>query len=227
MKINGRLLLILFAVALFIRIWNVNGQKAPRAGLTRNAAAVRTRTLAREKKTPSFELRRTADRTLPATGKMAFPVGSEELWTAQTVPFRLPEGLAPGTYRAVSDAGRVARLSIEGTARTANSSADFVAISTETERWYLIRLKSDGATGRFSFANAWNNRMPSVPDLQLSLPPVVANRKFDFTGYVPAATIDALPATEPAAETLIPTTPAEALVQQAERPAPPELPSPL
>jgi len=227
MKINGRLLLILCAVALFIHIWNVNGQKSHRSALPRNAATATSGAFVTTKKPPRPALRQTAELRAPAIGRETPPLGSEEIWTVQTVPFKLPEGLTPGHYRVVSDAGRVARLTIAPVARTAGASADFVAITTETERWYLIRLKSEGTTGRPSFSTAWDTMPPSVPDLSLSFAAPVANRKFDFTGYLLEAAIDATQTTEPTTENAVPASSGEVILQQAERPAPPELPSPL
>lgn len=227
MKINGRLLLILCAVVLFTRIWSANGHRSDRSALPRNAVTANSRALATTKSGSRPVLRQTAELRAPSKGRETTPVGSDEIWTVQTVPFKLPEGLAPGHYRVVSDAGRVGRLTIDPIARTAGAAPEFVAITTETERWYLIRLKSDLSGGRPSFSTAWNNRLPSVPDLTLSLDFPSANRKFDFTGCVPEAAIDATPTAEPPIENSLPASSGEALLQQAERPAPPELPSPL
>ena len=216
MKINGRLLLILCAVALFIRVWNVNDRRPARTALTGVAAVTAPRQP--ETRQPMPPLHRTAKKGEPLPAKSDLPPsGGEEMWTAESAPFQLPEGLPPGAYRVVSESGRVARLTIGATANGKGKEVvpDFLAISTASDRWYVIRLKVPSV--RPSFSAAWNDRLPSVPDIPLPPTDAMPNRKFDFSGYAAPEPIEAV----------APAAPVGATIEQAERPSPPELPSPL
>jgi len=216
MKINGRLLLILCAVALFIHLWNVNDRRPTRAALTGSAAVRDPRKS--ETRQPMPPLHRTATKAVPLPARADLPMpGGEEIWTAQSAPFQLPKGLPAGAYRVVSESGRVARLTIDATVNGTEKGGapDFLAISTASDRWYVIRLKA--SSGRPSFSTAWNDRLPSVPDIPLPPTDAMPNRKFDFSGYAAPEPIEAV----------APAVTVEAAIEQAERPSPPELPSPL
>src|SRR5205807_7163284 len=82
---------------------------------------------------------------------VAIPVTKEsvrfagESWTANDCPIPLPAGVAPGSYRVVDDAGRVAHLEVAPSAAiNQNASApianpEFYVLADGSSRGYFIR----------------------------------------------------------------------------------------
>jgi hypothetical protein len=218
MNINGRLLLLVVAIGLFVRVWKTNEHPRTRPVVrSRSEAAelIQSHAItAAEKAPPTTPVsdRRDRDERLPL----------EEIWTAATCPIPLPAGIAAGTYRVVNDSGRVAKLIVVAEVASPADASPPVA-ATELmmtvvggERWYLIGLRSDSTAIRSEDTpHATSNRVsPVVPEVALPADAPTANRKFDFSGY---DTIQA-----PAVEVID-----REVIEQASRPRPPEMPSPL
>ena len=105
---------------------------------------------------------------------------AEEVWTSTTCPIQIPEHLGVGIYRVVNDLGQVASLEIavEHAIPQAVHEAGNVFVHSASDRtWYFIRLRHPALPQKVTAANA---EIPS-----LATRPQFANRKFDFTGYVP------------------------------------------
>lgn len=237
MNINGRLLLVLCAVALFVRVWSTNDRHRP-VRSPRPAAV--SKTIPRGPASPAKKL--TAARPIgliqgTVVDERPAAIAAEETWTAQTAPFELSPGLAAGTYRVVSDSGRVARLTIpaSGERRECASSLDVLSISTATERWYLIRLKTERVANREVPAVGSSEPFPTAIDSML-VPSIPSTRpSVALSESLPAAAVESAPESLPestpalqsAEETAEPVPATAPIIQQAERPAAPELPSPL
>lgn len=154
---NGRVFLLIAVTGLFIRIWNERdrGHDLPAATTRRTSVT----------------------QALPTVSV------SEEVWTSATCPIQLPEHLGAGIYRVVNDLGQVASLEIGADhviphANVAHDAQQHVFVQTASDRtWYFIRLRHP----------ALPQKVASIPEETPSLAtrPQFANRKFDFTGYVP------------------------------------------
>jgi hypothetical protein len=207
MKLNPRLLLLLVMLGLFVRVWNAN---APRRRGTISATGV-TPTGFRDSSRPFSWRNDRIDRS-PSDDRSSV---HEERWTLVTCPVSIPTMLPAGIYRAASSRGRIARLEVpfsaqHGAARGVSS--PFEVSTPQGERWFVIRLESglDQVASEETADVASSGFLPGVLDIPIGTQIPFANRKFDFTGYVPARATR-----HPAV-----------VVEQAERPRAPELPSP-
>ncbi|HTI50305.1 MAG TPA: hypothetical protein VL475_05120 [Planctomycetaceae bacterium] len=198
MKINGRLLLLVVVLGLFIRVWKTN--EHPRTRPAARSRSHSTQTLPSHATAPPDGATRVT--TVVERRQMEDAPVDDERWTATTCPIPLPAGIAPGSYRVVSDSGRVAALTVSisetwaAVSPVPTAQPELLTTVVADERWYWIRLvrepvRSDVAT---------TSEDASAPS--------IGRRKFDFSDY----------ATPPA--------PAVPLIEAA-RPRPPELPSPL
>lgn len=212
MKFNARLILMMVVIGLFVRVWKTNEHPRTRpVERSRHQAAekvVKPAIVAAEVEQPAM--------TVSAKVTREEHIAIEELWTAESSPIPLPEGIAEGSYRAVSDSGRIARLVITGNEssrgnETTAALTELLTLVVGGERWYLLRLKTEPAAKRTDLVPdaATSDVTPIEPLIAPSNDLPEGNRKFDFTGYVTAPS--------PALEGL----------EQAARPAPPEMPSPL
>lgn len=212
MKINARLILMMVVIGLFVRVWKTNEHPRTRpVERSRHQAAekvVKPAIVAAEVEQPAL--------TVSAKVTRDEPIAIEELWTVESSPIPLPAGMAEGSYRAVSDSGRIARLVIAGNEssreiETATPVTELLTLVVRGERWYLVRLKTEPTAKRAALVPSatTSDATPIEPLLAPSDELPTGNRKFDFTGYVTAPS--------PALEGL----------EQAARPAPPEMPSPL
>ncbi len=210
MNINGRLLLLVAATGLFVRVWMVNDR--PRV---RNHPPMRTQTAIRmPPPDPNHAVRASDVPTRPVSAiasqpsaaverpfsipHSAFRVRSfspavvEETWTESNCPVPLPAGIGSGTYRVVDESGRVARLEIAASTAAAPDAVapvvepDLYLTTVGMSRWYFIRLR------HLSIAEPPAVPPPELPARDLAVSsasdqerPLCTNRKFDFTGYVP------------------------------------------
>jgi hypothetical protein len=209
MNINGRLLLLVVATGLFVRVWMVNDR--PRS---RNHAPMRTQTAIRmPPPDPTLAVRagEVVARPISIVSQPAVPVERplstphspfrfrsflpalvEETWTESNCPVPLPAGICSGVYRVADDTGRVARLVIAvSTAVTVDAVApvvdpDLYMMTVGSSRWYFIRLQ------QMSVAELPAVPPPDQPAREFTVlsatgqdRPWCTNRKFDFTGYVP------------------------------------------
>jgi hypothetical protein len=209
MSINGRVLLLVLATGLFIRVWMVNN----RARL-RNLSPARPQVAIRlppPDPTPKARARDLVVRPVSIVSQPADPVDEafrnpisvfcipgfspatlEESWTEANCPIPLPAGIGNGTYRVVDDTGRVARLEIAPPA-VVISGADTPVAKPElcmttigSTRWYFIRLRqpviAELPVVPLPEEPAYSSAGHSATGTEH---PVFTNRKFDFTGYVP------------------------------------------
>lgn len=212
MSINGRLLLLLVVVGLFVRVWKTNEHP-------RTRPYERSRSHAAERALPApIATTAAAQVALPVTNRANVTEQSvnEEIWTVDTAPIPLPAAIAAGDYRIVSDSGRVGRLTIEANTTPRQGTIEMFSVVSGTERWYLIRLSSDGATAQTDAAEdaATIADAPIEAELAPETHEPLPRRKFDFNGYTAVPEPVAPPA-------------AVVVTEQASRPLPPELPSPL
>jgi hypothetical protein len=192
MTINGRLLLLVVATGLFVRVWTANDRARPRAHLRtpdRNSGMVTgpyPDCIGRLDKVPTV--------AVPVTKESVRYV--EESWTANDCPIPLPVGVAPGSYRVVDDTGRVAHLEVASpddinqTASALVANPEFYVLADASSRWYFIRLREPVPSDPdipAAQAFAVNGSGPGT--LGMSHRPFI-NRKFDFTGYVDANWLD-------------------------------------
>jgi hypothetical protein len=230
MNINGRLLLLVVATGLFVRIWMVNNRPrtcsptrphvaihmpppdpTPRASA--NEVVVRPVSIVSEPPEPAentFSTRHSALHT-----RRFSPAALEETWTESTCPIPLPAGIESGIYRVADNTGRVARLEITAPVATAQDArgpvveSELYLTTAGSSRWYFIRLHD------LSIAALPSMPVPDQPAVDLVAQsdtgeerPLCTNKKFDFTGYIPQGWTGAPDAEEIA------------------RPEPPDLPVP-
>ena len=191
MTINGRLLLLVVATGLFVRVWMANDRPRSRAyrRMPDRISALVTGPH------PDSTGRWHSAATVAMTKAPHSAGCGEERWTAHDCPIALPAGIAAGTYRVVADSGRVARLDYEralaGTDEgTTVANPEFYVIVDGSHRWYIIRLKeTTTAQPDFTVPEAVDVYGSAVAEHSLNHREF-ANRKFDFTGYVDAKWLD-------------------------------------
>lgn len=182
MTINGRLLLLVVATGLFVRIWSANDQSK-----SRFVPRTRSQTAVASPPDPAAIFSGYAVVHQPVSAGATTTGPAEDVWTGANCPIPLPVGISAGNYRVVDDTGRVARLEIAGAegerivANTREVPADFHLMSVDNRRWYFIRLQAPIAKDvRDSTHSAIGDSVPETG----SNPRPFQNRKFDFTGYV-------------------------------------------
>ena len=187
MTINGRLLLLVVATGLFVRVWTANNsahyRNHPRT--PRNQVTVISSPISAGKTVAHAVSYRPKLTTRPIAAL-------EEVWTLSSCPIPLPAAIQNGTYRVVNDAGRVARLEVAlsvAAAQNAHSltiSPEFYVAAIASERWYFIRLQAPVDLKSVAQApeNLPHNTVPAVTETSFHSP--CSNRKFDFMGYVSA-----------------------------------------
>ena len=183
MILNGRLILLLVAMGLFVRVWSANDRP-------RQRPVPRSRSQAASTSSLPLDSRPEPAISGESAGAMAlFRVAAhEELWTAASCPVPLPAGLTSGVYRVVDDLGRVARLEIGPAAAVSptsisSPSPSFFVTAAADRQWYFIRLQ--GIAGLPSLAGPRQNRTSPVGPATEPHPQPIARRKFDFSGYIP------------------------------------------
>jgi hypothetical protein len=188
MTINGRLLLLVVATGLFVRVWTANNRPRPRAPfrtpdrISGMVTGPYPDSGARLDIVPTVAVSVT-------TESMRF---AEENWTANDCPIPLPVGLAAGAYRVVNDSGRVAHLEIAPSGAVNQSASapvanpEFYVLTEGSSRWYLIRLRESVASQpEIPAPGALEVNGSGSGTFGLCHRPFT-NRKFDFTGYVDA-----------------------------------------
>jgi len=194
MTINGRLLLLVVATGLFVRVWTANSgthhRNHPR---TTGHDALVSSSLGSTSLGPTKDAvaRPVVYRPI-TTNRPASP--SEEVWTSSTCPIPLPSGIQCGTYRVVNNAGRVARLEIAPSVPESRNetsptiSPEFYLTAIAAERWYFIRLELPADAK--AVANSPTKLVEQLPENSATIRqetsfhhPCCSNRKFDFTGY--------------------------------------------
>lgn len=217
MTINGRLLLLVVVTGLFIRVWTTN--HSPRwSARNRSQAAAKVWL---PQPAPRASDRNVAVRRVSITTRS--PETVEETWTLTICPIPLPDGIAGGVYRVVDDTGRMARLEIAPSLASAKDASapglapDFYVTTVAARRWYFIRLQTPADQPVVvAVPEVLQPVEDGVVPSTASNSTLFSNRKFDFTGYVPANCADEQPS--PADESPIEADP---------RPEPPALPAPL
>lgn len=187
MTINGRLLLLVVATGLFVRVWTVNDRAARGLNPSRSSRQV-VRNDTQVSPATFAVARRVACRSISST-VLSTP-SPEEAWTSTSCPIPLPAGVISGAYRVVNDMGRVARLDIAPSlAPVQNASApvmapEFYVTTIGSRRWYFIRLQlpvdQQPTVQLPDVAQKDSDHSPAA--IQIVSP--CTNRKFDFTGYV-------------------------------------------
>lgn len=214
MTINGRLLLLVAATGLFIRVWNANDQSR-----SRFVTRTRSQTAVACPPNPAPATNGTAVVHQQVSMTTSTTASAEELWTRDNCPIPLPAGLTGGSYRVVDDTGRVARLELAAAdaeileeilreilgTNSREVPADFHMTSVGTRRWYFIRLQTPIAV---DVQKGAPNAVGDAASATESHPKPFLNRKFDFTGYVTSSASD------------------ESVIDEIARPDPPELPVP-
>jgi hypothetical protein len=197
MTINGRLLLLVVVLGLFIRVWKTNEHPCTRPAVRSRSHS--TQMLPAQAAAPPDGATRIT-RLIDQRQIGDAPV-EEERWTATSCPIPLPAGIAPGAYRVVSDSGRVAALTVPMSETWAAvtpvpaAPPELLTTVVSDERWYWIRLIREPV------------RSDVAKTSEEATAPAIGPRKFDFSNHVPPP-------------------PAAAPLREAARPQPPELPSP-
>src|SRR5262245_58260846 len=114
MTINGRLVLLVVATGLFVRVWMANERPRVRNRVTTRSQATcwmpppdpAPRAAAAPARSEEVVVRPAAVATKAASA-------AEETWTEYDCPIPLPAGIGSGIYRVVDETGRVARLEID------------------------------------------------------------------------------------------------------------------
>jgi hypothetical protein len=186
MIINGRLLLLVVATGLFVRVWTANDRPRPRARL-RAPDRISAMLIGPH---PDSASRRDSTPAVAVSMTTQTDRSAGEMWTSGDCPIPLPAGLSAGSYRVVNDSGRVARLEIAPSsetnlnAGTSVANPEFYVLADGSRRWYFIRLE-ESVSPRPEMASdeaveACGNDRATV---SVSHRPFT-NRKFDFSGYV-------------------------------------------
>ena len=181
MMINGRLLLLVLATGLFIRVWtdNERGRHSTLPPVRSDAGSSNL--------TPRHPrvLRDGSMATVSSIALVRAGSAAEITWTEATCPIPLPHALAGGTYRVVDDAGSVARLEVAQSARPRSvgdiAEPDFLVSCSAGRRWYFIRLKAPANASPMAISPP---ALPIGAGRPTSDRAPLANRKFDFTGYM-------------------------------------------
>jgi hypothetical protein len=140
-----------------------------------------------------------AEREIPARAVLSTSCDDspqEEVWTAATCPIELPVGLDAGEFRVVDDTGRVARLVLTAAVPATNAgdrpgSAEVLAKTVDSRRWYFIRLQASVATNSLDCDREASTTIPPAIADANPVRTACANRKFDFTGFEAPASSDA------------------------------------
>jgi hypothetical protein len=180
MTINGRLLLLVAATGLFVRVWTANDRAHHLRTGNRVAQFAVSPTVSGREWACDATYRPTSTRT---RGTAAL----EEVWTSVSSPVPLPAGIQSGVYRVASDTGRVARLEIAAplaAAANASNAPEFWMTTFDSQQWYFIRLHaSERQQQTVAKAPPAVNAVSAQTGLG-NVPSPCMNRKFDFTGYV-------------------------------------------
>lgn len=194
---NGRLVLLIVAAAVFVRLWMPMKQAPypPKVTQARQrvsihpAAQITARGLVRVAASAVSKNHASAPETA-RSGEDGPSIGAPqqiEHWTEASSPIALPPDLEPGSYRVIDQSGRVALLEVRAPAetfgcRTAPTAApEFFVIRNDSTTWYFVRLTIPGT---FTASRPVEPEVPPVPVPEYTLPePAIGNRKFDFTGY--------------------------------------------
>lgn len=191
MTINGRLILLVIATGLFIRVWTTND----RSSRPRSRTVSKTRISAQHTTSPPNPARTAPVRSVSSQidSAVSSPTAPlEETWTETACPIELPAGISPGAYRVVDDSGRVARLEIGApgsTPRETISSQTESYLTTAGARWwYFVRLQEwielpppESAEASDETTVVTQEGNPTTSD---DNPALFNNRKFDFGRYL-------------------------------------------
>lgn len=234
MTINGRLLLLVVATGLFVRVWSASDH-------TRSRPVIRTQSRAAVACPPNPAPATPAPAVMhqPVSATRSVSPAPEEIWTPADCPILVPAGMTAGSYRVVDDTGRVARLEIASAGGTASGTdvrevpADFHMTSAGARRWYFIRLQTpvamdvgdrainvDVIVDVHVDADVHVNidvDAAAVPETETNPAPFV-NPKFDFSGYVTSSPVDEVVEVETAIS--------ESVNEEIARPDSPDLPVP-
>ena len=154
---NGRLLALLGAIALFVCLWSAPERKRPEAAPVQIASAESPKLPAAMRDAPAFAPR--AAPTLSDPPELETILEPE--WLGDPLLSRLPTGLLPGVYRVVSTDGAVGLVDIHGTVLGANPQELFTHREGRTT-WYFIR-QADDAVGRSPVSEPGAARAPPAP----------------------------------------------------------------
>jgi hypothetical protein len=212
MTINGRLLLLVVATGVFVRVWSANDQ-------SRSRPVMRTQSQTAVACPPNPEpvTSGTAAMYQPVSATVSVAATAEEAWTVADCPIPLPAGITAGSYRVVDDTGRVARIEIGmsdspvADVNLREVPAGFHVSSVGARRWYFIRLQTPTAT---EMSAALLDASSDAARETASEPCRFQNRKFDFTGYLATSELDDT------------STSGQSINEEIARPDPPELPVP-
>ena len=188
MTINGRLLLLVVATGLFVRVWTANDRPRPRAPF-RSPDRISGMVTGPH---PDSVARRNSAATATVSLTTESVRCAEEYWTATDSPIPMPVGLAAGSYRVVNDSGRVAHLEVAPSAAmnliasAPVANPEFYVVADASSRWYFIRLRESVASEpEIPAPQALEANGSGSATFGVSHRPFT-NRKFDFTGYVDA-----------------------------------------
>ncbi len=188
MTINGRLLLLVVATGLFVRVWTANDRPRPRAPFRSPDRISGMVTGPYPDSVGRLDLVPTV--AVSVTTQSMRCAG--ENWTANDCPIPLPVGLAAGAYRVVNDSGRVAHLEVAPSAAmnliagAPVVNPEFYVVADASSRWYFIRLQESVASEpEISVPQVFEANGSRSATFGVSHRPFT-NHKFDFTGYVDA-----------------------------------------
>jgi hypothetical protein len=183
---NGRLLLLVVAMGLFVRVWTANDRPRPRARFRTSdrisgmVTGPHPDSVVGGDSVPTVAVSVTKE-------SMRF---AEEDWTENNCPISLPAGIAAGSYRVVDDTGRVAHLEVAPSAavsqnvRASVANPEFYVLADGASRWYFVRLRESVASEPEIPAPQALEVIGEGPSTLSLCHRPFTNRKFDFTGYV-------------------------------------------
>lgn len=190
MNINGRLLLLVVATGIFVRVWMADRQR-PRAHV-RIPDRISITGIGPQ---PGSTARAQSINAVPASVSKELIRPAEEYWTVNDCPISLPAGIGAGSYRVIDDTGRVARLEISAPITPISNAAptvvnpEFFMLGDSSRRWYFIRLRESVASQPDALALAGITQV-GEDSTACASPRPCTNRKFDFTGYVDPRWLD-------------------------------------
>lgn len=154
---NGRLLALLGAIALFVCLWSAPERELSEPAPVLVASAESTKRPAPMRDAPAF--------SPPAAPTLSDPPELETIlepeWLGDPLLSRLPPGLLPGVYRVVSTDGALGTVEIRGTVFGASPRELFTHREGRTT-WYFIR-QADDIVGRSPESEPGTPRGPPEP----------------------------------------------------------------
>jgi hypothetical protein len=161
---NGRLLALVGAIALFVCLWNSPEPKTP--------ARIPVLVARAESQRPPATRLDVLAPLLPALPDPPRAAVLEPAWLGEPLLSELPADLLPGMYRVVSTDGAVGQVLISGTVLGAPPQ-ELVLFRQRNVNWYFIRQADGSSVARLPPETAPNGRNLAMPPLRSATPDVV------------------------------------------------------